>query len=359
MSVTAAFVLEVLWFVGVFALVALAVNLVIGHAGLFSLGSVGFFALGSLGTTLAVGSASQISDVPNLGLGTVGGILLGVGFSVGAALLIGIPSLRLRGDYFAIVTLGFGEAVRVLLKSYDPFVQIIDNIRPLTFLRFEALGLPGASLPIRPMSVGGVPLTSDEAEVWIVLLTALVAFLGLRRLHRSPWGRRLQAVRDDDRSAEALGKNTAAVRLEAFVLSAALSSVAGSLYAHGIGLFQPQAFSIDLSLTFLIMAIVGGLGSDLGSLFGATTIASIRGGLTLVDFPDKMPLPGLQPESVAGTLELLLFSSGLVALMLLRPEGMLGGGTDRRLVRFVRRAVGRVLALVGIRRTGSRGGRRA
>jgi branched-chain amino acid transport system permease protein len=262
---------------------AVSLNVVNGFTGQFSLGHAGFMSIGAFAAALVTLALSelQISGLPpSLSDGLLFALALGAGMAAAAlaGLLVGLPSLRLRGDYLAIVTLGFGEIIR----------SIIENVPALG----GALGLSG--LPLR------------TNVVWAGLGAVGVVVMS-RRLKASTQGRALLAIREDEVAAEAMGVDTTGYKVRAFVISAAWAGLAGGLVAHLIGSIAPGNFNFVRSMESVVMIVLGGLGSITGSVVAAAALSILLEWLR--DFQSwRMP-----------TYALLL-----ILLMLSRPQGLFG-----------------------------------
>lgn len=235
--------------IGVQVLLTLGLNFHFGLTGLVNFGHVAFYALGAYASAL----------LTLHGVGFLPAILAGMALAVAASLLVGAATLRLREDYFAILTLGFSELVRLILL----------NARGLTQ---GALGLPGIPRPFAAAVTG-------RGYAWLYLgLVALAAALAVvlcQVLARSPLGRTLRAVRDDDQAAMALGKNVLAFRLTALGWGAALAAVAGSLWAHYVTYVVPDQFTPEVTFYAWMAMIVGGPGSTLGAVLGTTGLVAV------------------------------------------------------------------------------------
>jgi branched-chain amino acid transport system permease protein len=262
---------------------AVSLNVVNGFTGQFSLGHAGFMSIGAFASAL-VSLALSDTQLSGLPLALSDGLLFGLALAVGmaaaavAGLLVGLPSLRLRGDYLAIVTLGFGEIIR----------SIIENVPALG----GALGLSG--LPLR------------TGIVWAGLGAVAVVVMA-RRLKASTQGRALLAIREDEVAAEAMGVDTTGYKVRAFVISAAWAGLAGGLVAHLIGSIAPGNFNFVRSMESVVMVVLGGLGSITGSVVAATALSLLLE--LLRDFQTfRMPVYALL----------------LILLMLSRPQGLFG-----------------------------------
>ncbi|MBY0369100.1 branched-chain amino acid ABC transporter permease [bacterium] len=262
---------------GIAAILALSLNLINGCAGQFSLGHAGFMAVGAYvsATLTTVYPAGEFFQSP-LGVGvaiTIGGIVAAL-----AGYLVGLPSLRLKGDYLAIVTLGFSEMIRVC------------------FLNIPAVG--GAR------GMNGIPVHSSF--FWVYLWAAL-AWVFFWRLLRSGRGRAILALRDDETAAEAMGVEVSHFKVVSFSLSSAFAGIAGGLFAHYQGFIDPQSFDFSRSVLVVIMVVLGGMGSLSGAVLGAVVVTVL-------------------PESlrVFESYRLIIFPLVLILMMLLRPKGILG-----------------------------------
>jgi branched-chain amino acid transport system permease protein len=271
--------------IGIHILLAVSLNLVNGITGQFSLGHAGFMAVGAYTSAyLSTGPLAGLFNSPatlNLGLGLC---LLSAGLLAGfAGWLVGLPSLRLKGDYLAIVTLGFGEIIRVALLNTD--------------------SLGGAR--------GFIGIPSAGGPLWIYGLATLACLICYRVMESSE-GRALLSVREDEIAAAALGIDTTKYKVRAFVASAGAAGIAGSLFAHTFGFLHPGSFGFLKSVEIVVMVVLGGMGSMSGAIVAAIL-------LTLL--PEALrPL-----KELTGTdLRMVIYSLSLVLLMLYRPQGLLG-----------------------------------
>lgn len=271
---------------GINIIIAVALNLVNGFTGQFSIGHAGFMATGAYTAAYfslhaGPGLAKLLSFLPQAfcnGAVLLAALMVGAVCAGIAGFLVGVPSLRLRGDYLAIVTLGFGEIIRVL----------IDNI--------NAVG--GAR------GLGGIPKLANFGWVyfWVVICVVVVY-----RLVHSSFGRCLLAVREDEIAAEAVGVNTTRTKVTSFVISAAMTGIGGGLFAHYLMYLNPESFTFMKSIEFVIMIVVGGLGSITGSVVGAVIYIGMTEALRAV-----------------AQYRMVVFSLGLILVMIFRPQGLLG-----------------------------------
>ncbi len=274
--------LDVLIGIGINIILAVSLNLVNGYTGQFSLGHAGFMSVGaylSAAVTLFLG--------PRL-LGAGGGtaltqgalfflaLLVGGVSAAATGLLVGVPSLRLKGDYLAIVTLGFGEIIRVVFQNFEP--------------------LGGA------LGLNGIPAYTNA--FWVLAFGALTIFTVTCLVH-STYGRGFLATRDDEIAAEAVGLNTTRYKIVAFVVGAFFAGIAGGLYGHFKQTISPAGFDFSKSIELIVMVILGGMGNTVGVILAAILLT-------------------LLPEVLRPVAEyrMILYSFLLIVLMLARPQGL-------------------------------------
>ncbi|XXF77370.1 branched-chain amino acid ABC transporter permease [Myxococcaceae bacterium GXIMD 01537] len=283
--------------VGVNVILAVSLNIVNGMTGQFSIGHAGFMAVGAYlaGVTSLAFKDLAISGLPPAlsdQLFLVLALLVG---GVAAALcgfLVGLPSLRLRGDYLAIVTLGFGEIIRVVVQNTEAFGR--------------ALGL------------SGIPQTSSVAMVgfW-VFAVVLIA----RRIAGSSHGRSLWAIREDEVAAEAMGVSTTGYKVRAFVVSAFFAGIAGGLFAHFVPIINPGSFTFVKSMEVVVMVVLGGLGSTTGAIVAAVFLTLLPEGLRSLF--TALGAEGSLAQRV-DQIRMPVYGLLLVVLMLSRPQGLFG-----------------------------------
>lgn len=258
---------------GIAIIMASSLNLINGHTGQFSLGHAGFMAVGGY----TAGKLSLLISATGGALWAFPLVLLAGGLVAAAAgLLVGIPSLRLRGDYLAIVTLGFGEIIRVLIQN------------------MESLGAASGLKGIPKYTTFG--WTFAFAALTVYVITALV---------NSTWGRGFVAVHDDEVAAESMGINTTRFKVSAFVTGAFFAGIAGGLYAHHKQFLSPTGFDWVRSIDFVVMVILGGMGRTMGVIAAAVLLT-------------------LMPEFLRQFSEyrMIIYALLIVLLMLLRPQGL-------------------------------------
>jgi branched-chain amino acid transport system permease protein len=296
------------------ALIAIGLNVVVGQAGLLDLGYVGFYALGAYTVALLTSPDSPWNRMsPNGFLSEkwawLSCVPIAMAITALAGLILGIPTLRLRGDYLAIVTLGFGEIIRLVA---DNLSDITNGSRGLNRIAFPGVGedrVPGGYF-----SSGNALGNSNYGTwwYWLGLILIGVVLLLVGNLERSRVGRAWVAIRDDEDAAEVMGVNTFRFKLWAFVIGAGIGGLSGALYAGQVQYVAPTNFNIINSMLFLAAVVLGGQGNKLGVIFGAFVI---------VYLPNR--LLGVEAFGInLGDLKYLFFGLALVVLMIFRPQGL-------------------------------------
>lgn len=288
------FLSQALFIIGLYVLMGLGLNIVVGYAGLLDLGYVAFFAFGAyvmglLTTTsdLAIGNLNFWTALP---FTVLAGVIWGV--------LLGFPVLRLRGDYLAIVTLGFGEIIRILALS--------DWLAPIEGGAQGVLHIPNPQ-------IGGYVLNNPQTMYYLVIMGSVLAAYVTVRLRDSRIGRQWMAMREDEDVAEAMGINLVQTKLLAFAIGAAFSALAGGIFAARLGNIFPHTFNLLISINALSLIIVGGMGSIPGVVVGAAILVG---------------LPELLREFAE--YRLLIYGILLIVMMLVKPEGFLPEKTRKR-----------------------------
>ena len=288
---------ELLANIGLFVLLALGLNVVVGLAGILDLGYVAFFAVGSYSTAVLTAATSP-RFAPELPWFVALIVVIFIAVMVG--LFIGAPVIRMRGDYLAIVTLGFGEIIRLLFLS-DWLSGWFGGSQGITAIDgVEVFGI---------LTVDG---TNPRRVFYLVLFFCALAIYISWRLEHSRLGRAWMAVREDEPVAEAMGINTVNVKLMAFVVGAVLGSFGGAIFVAKVGSVFPTSFLILVSIIILVVVIFGGMGNIFGVIAGAVVLIGVLGG------PKQ---PGLLLE--LGEFKLLIYGALLVWMMLARPEGLI------------------------------------
>jgi ABC-type branched-subunit amino acid transport system permease subunit len=310
---------------GVYVLLAVGLNLVVGVAGLLDLGYAAFFAIGSYAYAYAASPfGNQILGI-NLqaSLGDAAGVvfwpmlLIGAGVAALFGVLLGAPTLRLRGDYLAIVTLGFGEIVPIVFRE----AATVTN------------GINGIAGIYRPWLPGIGAFTALDAIPYYIttLVIVTVVLIFAYRLVESRIGRAWEAIREDELAAAANGINTVTTKLLAFALGASTAGIAGVLGAAKLTVVSPDQFTFTVSFTILAMVVLGGMGNFWGVAVGAFTIYTINNVVlhSLNQFFDSINMPILKDIDFI-QLQFLLYGLALVAMMLLRPEGLFPNSRRKR-----------------------------
>lgn len=299
---------RVLDFVLLYAMLALGLNIVVGYAGLLDLGYIAFYAIGAY---VYAWLAS-----PHFGLHWSPFVILPIGAVIAGffGVLLGAPTLRLRGDYLAIVTLGFGEIVRLFMNNLDRPVNLTNGPQGINLID------PLFSLT-QPLQLFGLRITAVYFYYYLFLsIAALVVFVSIR-LQDSRVGRAWMAIREDEMAAKACGINTRNIKLLAFAMGASFGGVAGGLFASFQGFVSPESFVLLESIMVLCMVVLGGMGNIAGVILGAALLTITPEWLRDIANPVQQALFGrsyVDPEN----LRMLLFGIALVATMLFRPQGL-------------------------------------
>ena len=302
---------RILDFAMLYVMLALGLNIVVGFAGLLDLGYVAFYAVGAY--------LYAILASPQFGIHLPFWALLPLGAAVAGlfGVLLGAPTLRLRGDYLAIVTLGFGEIIRIFLNNLNAPVNITNGPQGINMI--DPIRVGGHSLT-QPIEILGVQLSGAHTHYYLFLaLTLLVIFVALR-LQDSRIGRAWAAIREDEVAAAAMGINTRNVKLLAFAMGAVFGGVGGGLFAALQGFVSPESFTLMESIMILCMVVLGGMGHIPGVILGAVLLTVL---------PELLRYIGPLQERLLGEvvvdpadLRLLLFGLGLILVMVFRPQGL-------------------------------------
>ncbi|AEV75088.1 ABC-type branched-chain amino acid transport system, permease component [Mycolicibacterium rhodesiae NBB3] len=297
------------------AIIAIGLNVVVGQTGLLDLGYVGFYAVGAYTVALLTSPNSPWNQLGPTGWfheswAWLACVPLAMAITALSGLILGTPTLRLRGDYLAIVTLGFGEIIRLLA---DNLSDITNGPRGLNEVAYPRVG-QSERLPDGVFSSGNSMGDANYGTWWfwlgIVMIVIILLLVG--NLERSRVGRAWVAVREDEDAAEVMGVNTFKFKLWAFVIGAAIGGLSGALYAGQVQFVAPPTFNIINSMLFLCAVVLGGQGNKLGVVFGAFIIVYLPNRLLGVEFL------GIN----LGDLKYLFFGMALVALMIFRPQGL-------------------------------------
>ena len=311
---------RVLDFAALYVMLALGLNIVVGFAGLLDLGYIAFYAVGAYLYALLASPQFGV-HWPVWAILPLGALVAGI-FGV----LLGTPTLRLRGDYLAIVTLGFGEIIRIFLNNLNTPVNITNG--PQGINRVDPVTI--ASQPLtKSLNVFGVQIGGLYLHYFLFVLLALGIVLVTVRLQDSRIGRAWVAIREDEIAAKACGINTRNVKLLAFAMGASFGGVAGGLFAGFQEFVSPESFSLMESVMVLCMVVLGGMGHIPGVILGGILLTVLPEAFRQGAGPLQQALFGrvlLDPEA----LRMLLFGLALIAVMLYRPAGLWPDPRHRR-----------------------------
>lgn len=280
----------------IYIILSTSLNIILGFTGMLNLGHVAFFGIGAYTSALLAKA---------LGFHWLAALAGGVVFAGIAGLLIGIPCLRLRGDYLAIATLGFGEIVRSLMKNWQSLTR-------------GPLGIPGIPKP----ELFGFRFTDTQDFLMLAFVVMIFVVWLIHRIVHSPFGRVLRSIREDEIAAQSLGKNVVKYKLLALTFGAAFAGVAGSLYAHYITFIDPTTFSFIETVLMVAMVVLGGMGSLAGSVLGA---------IILVILPEPLRFIKM-PTHIMAAMREIMYSVVLIMMMHFRPDGLLREGSLRKKV---------------------------
>jgi len=320
-------------FAMLYIMLALGLNIVVGYAGLLDLGYIAFFAVGAYSYALTgsphLAQAFPVAFPDGVHLSFWIVLPLAALVAGGFGVLLGAPTLRLRGDYLAIVTLGFGEIIRIFLNNLNAPINLTNG--PQGISRIDPVNIADVSLNVSQHIVG-IELPSVHLYFYLFLsFTALVVFISLR-LERSRIGRAWMAIREDEIAASAMGINTRNLKLLAFAMGATFGGASGALFAGFQGFVSPESFSLMESIMVLCMVVLGGMGNIAGVILGGILLALLPEVLRHGVEPLQQALFGrtiVDPES----LRMLLFGGALIVMMLYRPAGLLPSRLRRRELR--------------------------
>lgn len=285
------YILSILIIVGLYTVVVEGLGLFMGYAGQVSFGHAAFYGLGAYPAAIL---STSCGWPPLLTL------LVSIAVPALVAFIIGQPTLKLREQYLALATLGFGILVYIFFNEFTGLT-----------------GGPSGLVGIPYLTIGSIVFDQDIKFYYVAWTAAALTFLMADNLVNSRIGRALKAIRDSEIAAEAVGIDTAKLKLKIFILSAALAGLAGGLYAYYVTFVSPSPFGLNTSIQFVLMAVVGGLGTTAGPLFGAAAIIALTELL-------QWAIPAVLPRA-GGEFEIVFFGLILVLVVLLRPEGIYTG----------------------------------
>jgi branched-chain amino acid transport system permease protein len=292
-----------------YVMLALGLNIVVGFAGLLDLGYIAFYAVGAYVYALLAS--------PQFNLHLPFWVILPIGAAVAAffGVILGAPTLKLRGDYLAIVTLGFGEIIRIFLNNLSQPVNITNGPRGIT--------------GIDPFSLAGFRFTTAIQYYFLLLVIMLVIIVINLRLQNSRIGRAWEAIREDEIAARAMGIDTRNLKLLAFAMGASFGGVAGGMFSAIQAFISPESFVLVESIMVVSMVVLGGMGNIWGVILGALLLSFVPEILRWTVTPVQEALFGrmlVEPEVI----RMLLFGLALVLVMLYRPAGLLPSAVRKR-----------------------------
>jgi branched-chain amino acid transport system permease protein len=306
-----------------YVLLAVGLNIVVGYAGLLDLGYVAFFAVGAY--IYALMASPHLTETFPLiaamfpaGLHMPLWVIVPVSAAVAGLLgmLLGAPTLKLRGDYLAIVTLGFGEIIRVFINNLDQPYNITNG--PKGIDQIDSVHVLGHSLG-KPLQVGGFEVASVSLYFYLFLALVLFAILVSHRIQHSRIGRAWMAIREDEIAAKAMGLNTRNLKLLAFGMGATFGGVSGAMFASFQGFVSPESFSLMESVMIVAMVVLGGLGYLPGVILGAVLLSAMPEVLRYVAGPLQALTDGRLDAAI---LRQLLIALAMIVIMLMRPRGL-------------------------------------
>jgi len=303
---------RILNFAILYVFLALGLNIVVGFAGLLDLGYVAFYAVGAYVYALLAS--------PHFGLHWPFWVILPIGAAVACffGVLLGSPTLKLRGDYLAIVTLGFGEIIRIFLNNLNAPINITNGPQGITLIDPVAIGplkFSGTSAFL------GMSVSGPQKYYFLLIVLAIFVIIVNLRLQHSRIGRAWQAIREDEIAAKAIGINTRNIKLLAFAMGASFGGIAGGIFSATQGFVSPESFSLIESIMILAMVVLGGMGHIPGVILGAVLLTVLPEVLRYGVGPLQTALFGtmlIDPES----LRMLIFGLALVLVMRFKPAGL-------------------------------------
>jgi len=284
----AAYIAHYLVMVGIYTILAVSLNLLVGYAGIFSLAHAAVYGIGAYASALVA---------LKLGLGFWGGLVVAAAAGACAAALVAIPSLRVAGDYYIVASFGLQVVILTVFMNW-------------TDLTNGHAGLAGIPRP----RFFGIVFDNPFKYVGLSLALAALTYAVCRRLTDSAFGRTLRAVREDEIAAQAMGKNVVLIKIVVTTISSALGALAGSLYAHYITYINPSSFTLDESIFITSLVILGGTERLAGPVVGAFILLAVPEALKFLAIPDTVAAPARQ----------ILYGGLLILFMFVRPEGILG-----------------------------------
>ncbi|MEK4869358.1 branched-chain amino acid ABC transporter permease [Niallia sp. FSL W8-1348] len=305
--------MEVATMVGIYVCMALGLNIVVGLAGLLDLGFVAFFAVGAY--TYGIFATAQANNFMPFGTYPLSGnsfwffIIIGLFVAALFGVLLGIPVLRVKGDYLAIVTLGFGEIIRIVFNNLDKPVNITNG----------AMGLPSIQQP----ELFGITLSQPNQFYYIVLVMFIIVIYAVTRMEHTKLGRSWKAVRENELAAQAMGIPLVKTKLTAFAIGASFSGMMGVVFAAKQMFVDPTSFTYLESTTILVMVILGGMGSVPGVILGAAVV-TILNLQVLTELTGWLSQVTTIPDALSpAKMQRFIFGALLITMTLYRPQGLI------------------------------------
>jgi branched-chain amino acid transport system permease protein len=303
-----------------YVLLSLGLNIVVGHAGLLDLGYIAFYAVGAYVYALLAS--------PHFNLHLPFWVILPIGAAVACffGVLLGTPTLKLRGDYLAIVTLGFGEIIRIFLNNLSEPINITNGPKGITTI--DPISIFGVNFS-DTTQLGDIVFSGPIKYYYFLLFVLLIVIVINLRLQNSRIGRAWEAIREDEMAARAMGINTRNLKLLAFAMGASFGGIAGGMFSAMQGFISPESFILTESVMVLSMVVLGGMGNIWGVILGAILLSFVPEILRYTVEPAQQALFGrmiIDPEVI----RMLLFGLAMVVMMLFRPAGILPSAVRRR-----------------------------
>jgi branched-chain amino acid transport system permease protein len=310
-----------------FVLLSLGLNIVVGFAGLLDLGYIAFYAVGAY--TYAVLAS------PHFNLHLPFWVILPIGAAVACffGIVLGTPTLKLRGDYLAIVTLGFGEIVRIFMNNLSQPLNLTNGPQGITLIDPFSIGDFSFA---KNETIAGIHFTGPIKYYYFLVLVLVVVVIVNLRLQNSRIGRAWEAIREDEIAARAMGINTTRIKLLAFAMGASFGGISGGIFSATQGFISPESFVLVESVMVLAMVVLGGMGNIWGVILGAVLLSFVPEVLRYTVEPAQRALFGkmlVEPEVI----RMLLFGLALVLMMLFRPAGILPSALRKRELETPRR----------------------
>lgn len=277
--------------IGLYFISTIGISLLMGHAGLVSLAQAAFWGIGAYGSGIL---AIKFSISPLLAI-PIGMILAGL-----IAYILGYLTRNLQGHYFSLATLGFGIVINIVLIEES-----------------QMTGGPSGLIGVPSLAIGSFSIASDFAWFYVIAFIGLIVFILTKNLVQSSWGRNLRSIQDSAVASQSMGINIGHYKLTAFVVSAVFAGLSGGLYASYMSFISPAIFSFEMSIKFVVMAVLGGLFSIYGSLIGVIVV-------TLLVEVLREVVPFVFGESAGGAVEVIFFGLLLVVMMIYMPKGIMG-----------------------------------